>query len=587
MSVESRHLDLADMVAEVSSGPADEQVRGHLAICAGCRAESGSWAAVASGVRYLAADVTVPTGAAWESALTGTCGQRRRLGRLGPDRPVRSRRPLRPGRRELIAAATAAAAVAALLVVLLPGHSRLARPLTTSWQAARALPADAVTGASASAGGWRLASYLVSAGWRQDTVGPEPGYLTCPADGTCYVQGDSATSASGPADMNSFYVSTTGGLTWSVLPVPSGLTFSSALSCSSAAHCAAGGLYNGQSVLAQTTDGGHSWTVEPLLAPVHGVIFQLSCPTTSTCAGLLTTSPVPLPNSQQYYGGVTFVRTTDGGRRFSTSAFRAGAAMQALSCPTARDCVVVGVSASLGAADVASGGYVLTTADGGVTWTPGRLPSGFTPGPTIQVTCPDTGHCFMLGTPAQASEPGQHASRQPIRDSRLALSRLNLSFQLGAERAALLRLRRRVRAAPHLTTIGPSNQSASVAVSADGGRTWTQRSLPADVPQPSLSAISCPTDSTCYVSGTEAIGQRFPAGGFNGGSAMILVTADSGQSWDRVMFPVPARVPPGMQIDAFMDIGSIQCPQVGTCVALAVADQGSRSTPVYIDGTAP
>jgi len=42
-----------------------------------------------------------------------------------------------------------------------------------------------------------------------------------------------------------------------------------------------------------------------------------------------------------------------------------------------------------------------------------------------------------------------------------------------------------------------------------------------------------------------------------------------------------------MQIDAFMDIGGIQCPQVNVCVALGVSDQGSRSTPVYTDGTAP
>jgi hypothetical protein len=37
----------------------------------------------------------------------------------------------------------------------------------------------------------------------------------------------------------------------------------------------------------------------------------------------------------------------------------------------------------------------------------------------------------------------------------------------------------------------------------------------------------------------------------------------------------------GMQGDAFMDIGEIQCPRPNTCVALGVSDQGSRSAPAY------
>jgi hypothetical protein len=124
-------------------------------------------------------------------------------------------------------------------------------------------------------------------------------------------------------------------------------------------------------------------------------------------------------------------------------------------------------------------------------------------------------------------------------------------------------------------------------MSADGGRTWTERPLPGYIPQPDLSQISCPTASTCYASGGEAIEQRFANGSSNGSSAMILATNDAGLHWSRITFPVPADVPAGMHYDALMDIGGIQCPQVNTCVALGVSDQGSRSTPVYTDGTAP
>jgi hypothetical protein len=40
-------------------------------------------------------------------------------------------------------------------------------------------------------------------------------------------------------------------------------------------------------------------------------------------------------------------------------------------------------------------------------------------------------------------------------------------------------------------------------------------------------------------------------------------------------------MPSGMQVDAFMAIGDIQCPQVNDCTGLGVSDQGSQTTPVY------
>jgi photosystem II stability/assembly factor-like uncharacterized protein len=552
VSIDSAHLDLADLLAEVDGGAAGAAARAHLAACATCRAETASWAAVAAGVRYLAAGLQVPAGASAEPPIaTGddagpARGHGARPARRQRQPAASGDRTVWPRRRALVAAGSAAAVVVALLVILLPGHARLTRPLHSPWQAARELPGAGVFGAGSSGRGWRLASYLVSAGWKQNTAGPEPGYLTCPTARTCYVEGDNSTSASGPADMDSFYVSASGGLSWSVLPVPAGLTFSSALSCSTAVVCAAGGVYNGQPVFARTVDGGHSWTVDPLPVAANGVIFQLTCPTVTRCAGLLTTSPSQLPPSQQYYGGVSFLQTGDGGRHFSSSAFPAGQAMQALSCARANDCVAVGVS-SADLANLSPGrGFVQMTTDGGATWTPGSFPAGLSPGPFPQVACPDAGDCYLLGA-------------------------TNREYGYGG-----------------------------VARSADGGRTWTLRPLPADVPQPGLSAISCPTASTCYVSGTEAVPQRYPKGCsvsgssahrcllMSGGSAMILTTTDGGQDWGRVTFPLPARISAALRAaGAFEDIGGIQCPHAGICVALGASTQGSRSTPVYTEGIAP
>lgn len=49
-------------------------------------------------------------------------------------------------------------------------------------------------------------------------------------------------------------------------------------------------------------------------------------------------------------------------------------------------------------------------------------------------------------------------------------------------------------------------------------------------------------------------------------------------------FAKPARIPAGMQIDAFMSAGQIQCPQAGACVSLGVSDQGSATAPVHTTG---
>ena len=68
---------------------------------------------------------------------------------------------------------------------------------------------------------------------------------------------------------------------------------------------------------------------------------------------------------------------------------------------------------------------------------------------------------------------------------------------------------------------------------------------------------------------------------------MVLITHDGGTSWSRVTFATPAHIPHGVQIDAFLAVGDIQCPQLNACVALGASDQGSKTTPVYTSRSTP
>jgi photosystem II stability/assembly factor-like uncharacterized protein len=496
-------------------------------------------------LRSFREDTPGPDDAAWNRARTVLADAR--AGEPGaqpaPGRRHRSRwRP--PSRRVTLCTVLAAVVgVAAALIVVMQGPPTLAGRLTTSWEPGRLLPGGAQP-ARVPSGTWRLMSYLVTRGWQENTAGPEPGWLTCPTAATCYVEGDSSTSPSGPADMNSFYVSTDGAQTWSVLPVPDGVTFTSALSCASATACAAGGLYYGhQPVYLTTASGGHSWTVSPLPASV-GQILSLDCVTATTCRGLASASGKAMsPGFTMLFSGMHFVVTSDGGRRFTVVPFPNGASIQSVTCPTASHCVAVGLHSNV---DPRNGpdldhGVLLTSDDGGVTWQQRAWPDGYGPGVSPDVTCVDASHCAMIGFVERNGTEGNQ-----------------VGYSSGTDAV----------------------QYTVIAFSSDGGATWTASTLPRTIPYPMMDALTCPTSQTCYAAGSDLIAQRIGRT-YNEGSSVVAITRDAGRTWQRVTFAVPAKVPGGMQGDSFMDIGQIQCPLPDACVAIGVSDQGSTSTPIY------
>jgi photosystem II stability/assembly factor-like uncharacterized protein len=503
-------------------------------------------------LRTFRSDTPGPGEAAWEKARAAITAVAEPLPPQGPPRPRLRFRPRLQRRTAVIAGAVAmtAAVVAGVLVSVLPGRPgpapTLHKPLATAWEPTRALP-PGPTAVKVSSGQWRLTSYLSPRGWQENTSSPEqPGDLTCPTAQTCYVEGNSATSASGPNDINALYVSGDGGQTWGVLPVPAGVTFTSKLACTTESDCGAGGLYYGhQGVYLSTMSGGHSWTVTPLGAGADQLI-NLSCTSATMCRGLLETATAG-PWGPDTALRVKLISTVDGGRHFTTSPFPAGTSMQGLSCPTVAHCVAFGIPLPRPGApeglDDAATGVVLVTDNGGASWQRAPLPRNV--GVTVpEVTCSDAAHCTLLG---YVIGPGPQSGSMPFSGSG------GYTYP---------------------------DQYSVAGFSADGGRSWTIRKLPKNIPGPFLNSLACPTAKVCYAVGQDDIPQKVGTVS-DAGSAVIAVTRDGGQTWQPVRFAVPAKIPSGME-NTFDDIGEIQCPRADMCVAMGVYYQGSMSSvPIY------
>jgi photosystem II stability/assembly factor-like uncharacterized protein len=480
------------------------------------------------------------------------------------------------------------ALVAGMLVTALSGNAGLTGPVHTPWQAARALPAQQ-SHLHAATGVWVLADYITSQGWQQNTTGPEPGNLTCPTALTCYVTGDNATSSSGPAQYDSFYVSNDGALSWSVLPVPAGVDFTTPLSCADANDCAAGASDNGQPAFITTANGGHSFTIDPLPQSA-GAFYSLECPSLGFCAGLAATSAdlnnVPID--------ATLLSTGNDGASFTDLSMPPGESMDALACPTQLNCVAVGTNDAAANGGLFTG-VVASTYDGGQTWTNGALPEGFfILNDQANVSCSDALHCSVLGDIAlSVANPSQCSAINPLPSSSsktLPTSPQGPAVQAVAQQEAVYAAQANVNEAKDgsvtCTGNGPTLVS-DIASTSDGGLTWTPELLPATAPQPQLSDVVCASDEYCIATGSVAVPQKTASGAINGGSAIVLVTYNDGSSWSGVSFALPSSIPSGVQLDAFMAVGQVQCPQVNDCVALGVSDQGSKTTPVYRGGPPP
>lgn len=485
-------------------------------------------------------------------------------------------------RRLVLTLALAVIMIVVAAATFLSTGGGLTSPITSSWQSGHSMSIR--SGGSTSHprhGTWVLLDDVLSGTWQQNLSGPPPGYFTCPDSSTCFaMSGSYASAEANAATSESLYASTDFGLTWTDYPMPGGFLSTSPLVCSDATNCTAGGTYNSQPVLVTTSDGGHSFVIDPLPAGV-GTIYSLSCPSTQFCAGLVAKNADP----NKVPENATLLTTSDGGVHFSNSSIVAGDSMERIVCTSDVACTTIGVSDSLGISDWTSGVSAVTT-NGGQTWSAGTFPVGFGVNYMSQISCADAQHCSVIGNiempianpPACAtikpSPPKSSPTTPPEQSSAVAaISKLEYRYAMAAYQGADSKSFTCESGGNGVTTI------TDIASTSDGGRTWTPEQLPSDVPQPQLSGISCPSDSECWASGSAAIPQQIGSS-YDGGSSVLLGTTNSGASWSKVIFSVP-NGSQNFDGQSFLSAAFISCPSINDCAANGSGAQSAPSSPIY------
>lgn len=181
-----------------------------------------------------------------------------------------------------------------------------------------------------------------------------------------------------------------GGTTWSYEPPPSTQTTLLGVTCNASQVCVATGVSPNPTgpylpQIEMSSDGGSTWTADNIPTGTLG-LGSVACPTSQTCIAV----------------GATIMVSTDGGTTWSQRTVKGGmGALSSISCSNESDCVAIGPNPLVAEYPNASA-YVVTTTDGGATWTAQTDPAASATLDTV--SCMSSGACLMGGaSPAAAS----------------------------------------------------------------------------------------------------------------------------------------------------------------------------------------
>jgi photosystem II stability/assembly factor-like uncharacterized protein len=323
---------------------------------------------------------------------------------------------------------------------------------------------------------------------------------------------------------------TDGGAVWTSVPVPVGIGGLDAVSCAGPDGCVADGVDPTGTVamVASTTNGGSTWLGQSVPNGVGG-LTGVACPSKLDCFAVGSAS------SWTY-----IVRSSDGGGSWSTQSVPNGVTgLTSIACGSVSDCVAVGAYPSGAIGGVSA--VIVTTKDGGATWTRETTPSGL--GELYSVSCAAAVDCVAVGWSLSGPSGGATPDIVATTDGGATWTREAAPSRTGALYGVSCS------SALHCVAVGdeePSDTSGAVLVTTDGGTTWSYRPILNE--EGGLTAVSCPTPWFCLTVGED------PSDQFG----LAATTSDGGASWKSR--PVPKDTEAAR---------SVSCASATVCVVLA------------------
>jgi photosystem II stability/assembly factor-like uncharacterized protein len=276
-----------------------------------------------------------------------------------------------------------------------------------------------------------------------------------------------------------------------------------------------------------------------------GQLGAVSCATAKRCWAVGVAGPNIAPSPG---GPNVIVVTTNGGRTWKAQHVVGGSTPQlsGVSCPTPTDCIAVGSNG----ASLPGSGVVLATTNGGAAWNPVAAPPDALA--VVTVLCTAVSDCVALVSDgsliwsAASTNFGQSWQREGNMPS-LFLPGDDLSCTVGGPCLV----------AGYVPT-GAGHGEGAVALSTDGGQTWSLASVPNGVGV--MRTADCVTATDCLAAGSTSttVSDVVPAKG------QLLSSADGGRTWQ------PSTASPPVQ-----DVFRLECPSALVCAMVGTEWQGN------------
>ena len=276
-----------------------------------------------------------------------------------------------------------------------------------------------------------------------------------------------------------------------------------------------------------------------------GDLGALSCATARRCwsVGVASANPAPPTGST-----TVIVATKNGGRTWRPQHVTGGPPPQlsGVACPTPTDCIAVGSNGG----SLPGSGVVVATTDGGATWNLVAAPAGALT--VTAISCVSITNCLAvvndgsLVWSATSTDFGHTWHRGGTMPS-LFVAGDDVSCTMGGP--CLI--------AGYVPT-GTGTGEGAVALSSDGGQTWSLASVPNGIGV--LHSSTCASSTDCLAAGStsSSVTNVAPARG------ALLDSTDGGHTWQ----PATKTPPVG-------DVFDIECPTANVCVIVGTVWKGT------------